>query len=399
MSAVRRVKPLYLLLALAVVAPLLAFWPKAQGGETDWPKEIERACTASRYGLRLSAARKVATGGAAAIPALRAHEALVGRAALPSSLVEAIADHDDAAPAVLDLLLEWVGDRDFYWRGQAMRGLANRAGSAPRKRIESVFAAHADDPAWLTRTHARFGLALLGGNEELAELCARLEADPRARVRLLSLLLGKGLVPPLQGLIDALAEERTFLGDPWGKRIAQEAAKALRTWLGADVPAELAPAGEDKEGAMRYLAQAAANKSGQSLHAVPLRTDGTGTYLGGLQILSCKHGDQFVRWGANGQVHFGLGEAAEPGHDLGSAGWTDWWAERERLGLEQRHGEVICDSLQLLWQQPSFAAKIAPAALPAAAAEWLTRWTAMVEQTDAVRAQAIRLSLSQFAPR
>ena len=71
------------------------------------------------------------------------------------------------------------------------------------------------------------------------------EHDPRARLRLTRLLLEQGVQPPLQPLLDALDDERTFLGTPWGPRLGQEATKALRQWLGDDFPK---PDPEDKPG-------------------------------------------------------------------------------------------------------------------------------------------------------
>ena len=60
----------HVLVALAVASPLLALLPLGQDPAADWPKEVERACTSPRYGLRLAAARKVAKGGGAAVPAI-----------------------------------------------------------------------------------------------------------------------------------------------------------------------------------------------------------------------------------------------------------------------------------------------------------------------------------------
>lgn len=400
MTEKRRVKPVYLLFWLAVASPLLAFWPSSQDPDTtDWAKEVERACTASRYGLRLAAGRKVAAAGAAAVPAIRAHEQQVGRNKIPANLVEAIADATPLDEPVVALLLDWACDRDFYWRGQAMRGLATRAPLLAGRADEftRLFAQHGDDPAWLTRVHARFGLALLGGPDAVTAQFGRPEDDPRAQPRLAALLLAKGIVPPLQPLLDALGEERSFLGNPWGRFLADEAHKALRSWLGEAHPRADGAAFDDKEQALELLTAAAQTKSGQMLVVPTIRRDGDEPFVGGFEILSCKFGDRFVRWTADGRLHYGL--TGQPRSTLPAETWQSVWKNRTALPLAASHGEVVCDSLQLVWQEPAMRAKIAPESLPEPVAEWLKQLVALLEESDAELAATLRVGVGQFAPR
>ena len=92
-----------ILLLVAVASPLLALWPSAQDPATaDWTKDVERAFTSPRYGLRLAAARKVAKAGDPAVPAVRAFAQQQGANAVPSALVDAYAD--DAPPDALATL-------------------------------------------------------------------------------------------------------------------------------------------------------------------------------------------------------------------------------------------------------------------------------------------------------
>lgn len=400
MTEKRRVKPVYLLFWLAVASPLLAFWPATQDpAATDWPKEVERACTASRYGLRLAAGRKVAAAGAAAVPAIRDYERQVGRVKIPANLVEAIADATPLDEPVVALLLDWASDRDFYWRGQAMRGLATRAPLLTGRADEftQLFTQHGDDPAWLTRVHARFGLALLGGPDAVTAQFARPESDPRAQPRLAALLLAKGIVPPLQPLLDALGEERSFLGNPWGRFLADEAHKALRSWLGEAHPKADGAAFDSKEQALELLTAAARTKSGQTLAVPTIRRDGDEVYAGGFEILSCKFGDRFVRWTETGELHYGL--TGQQRHALPADTWPSLWQKRTALPLAASHGEVVCDSLQLVWQEPAVRAKIAPEALPEPVAEWLKQLVALLEESDAELAATLRVGVGQFAPR
>lgn len=388
-----RVNPVRILLLLALCVPLVAFWPTDQGeaGE-DWAKHVDKACTSPRYGLRLAAAKRVAEGGDAAVPAIRAHAAKVGRNALPSTLVEAIADATVRGPEVLTLLREWATDDDFYYRASALRGIALRA--APD--LADLLRRYHDDPAWLMRTHARFGLVQLGETTPLGAA----ESDPRARVRLAMLVLAAGkTTPPLQPLFDALVDDRTFHDVPFGKRLGLEAHKALKTWLGADFPT--LPDGDAPDArrtAIELLLAAAQAKSGQQLRQPEPAGDPAVAFAGGLELLSCKSGDVFVQWTADGQVFGGL-DAGERVR-LPAPASERLQQERTALDLSGDPGVVVCDSLRLFWTQPATDVKVAPASLPAAAADWLLHLARSVEEAGATRlGHDLRTGLPQFTAR
>ncbi len=279
-----------ILLLAALAAPFIALIPSGQdpAAAEDWGKHVDRACTSPRYGLRLAAAKKVAGGGGAAVPAIREFAQKNGRNAIPQAIVEEIADDAGLDAPVLELLREWTTDRDFYWRASAMRGLALRAPKLTNLAkdvagLKELFESHRHDAAWLMRTHARFGEALL----DIAYEMPLHESDSRARVRLAALLLEHRAkqddLPSLQPLIDALADERTFQGDPWGKRLADSANKALKIWLGDEYPAIT---GGDTEGGVRAIAVAAKEKSGQDLTVPALQQDPATPFAGGIEILS-----------------------------------------------------------------------------------------------------------------
>lgn len=382
---------LRILLLLAVASPLLALWPRDQDpAATDWAKEVERACTSPRYGLRLAAARKVAKGGAAAVPAIRAFAAAKGRNELPAALVDAIADETTVEPEVLALLREWAATRDFYWRASALRGLALRVEAVPA----GEFPPHHGDPSWLMRTHARLGSALRGDTAVLAQP----EPDPRARARLPSLLLARGVVPPLQPLLDALADERTFQGDPWAQRQAADAHKALKTWLGDAHPLAAGGSFPDAATGLQQLLAACAAKSGQQLLLPATQRDPQTGFAGGIEILSCQHGDQFVQWTDAGVVHFDLDAAGTVA--LPAAAWRALSQERTALGALTNHGVVVCDSMRLRWPAPDVHVRIAPGSAPAALSDWLKQLTQALEEAGAAdRAAALRTGFSQFAAR
>ncbi len=384
-----------ILLLVAVASPLLAFLPSSQDpATTDWPKAVDTACKSMSYGKRLAAARSVAGGGAAAVPAIRAFAQKNGPDALPLALVEAIADQTTVDAPVLDLLLEWAKNGSFYWRGQAMRGLALRAPKLPERRseFEPLFAAHHDDPAWLMRCYARFGTMLLGA----ATVPGAPESDPRAQVKLTTLLLAQGKVPPLQPLFKALADERTFQGDPWGQRNAREAHLALKNWLGDAHPLPDGGSFADKESAIQSLLAAARRKSGQELVAPLPAVDPATPFVGGIELLSCKHGDVFVQWTADGVVRGGIDAAVSVA--LPAEVWASLSKERTEQTLPASLGVVVCDALRLRWSAPDVHVKIAPGSLPAATTNWLKHLAAAIEEAGQLPLAArLRSGLEQFA--
>jgi len=388
-----------ILLLVAAASPLLAILPLGQdSAATDWAKEVERACTSPRYGLRLAASRKVAAAGPAAIPAVAAYAQKNGNNALPSALVDAIADQTHLEAVVWEQLIAWSKDRDFYWRASALRGLALRAprltGELIAKELHGLFVSFRDDPAWLMRTHARLGLVLTGDDAA----AALPEDDPRARARLPMLLLQENRVPRLQPLLDALADERTFQGVPWGQQVAGEVHKTLKTWLGDAHPLAAGGSFADTASGLTALREACAKKSGQELVVPAILRDGATPFSGGIELLSCKHGDQFVQWTDEGDLAFGID--ATKTLRLPAQVRDNLSKDRTALILGDVLGVVVCDSIRLRWQSPKVHAKAAPASLPQPATDWLKALAAAIEEAGEPRLAAhLRAGLEQFAAR
>ncbi len=389
-----------LLLLAAVTTPALAILAgNEQDPETiDWSKHVRKACESRRFGLRLAAAKRVANGGAAAVPAIIAYSAKQGLNAIPSSLVDAIADAKSVSKESTELLKGWAENNDFYWRSSAMRGLALRAGNSASQLSEdartmwgNIFSRYVDDPAWLMRTHARFGTALIG----LSNTDQTPEEDPRADVRLTRLLLDYGRLPGLQPLINALADQRTFLGIPWGPRMGQEARKALDSWLAKDFP-ELQPGNQAKS--IAAIIQAAQKKSGQTLQTPTDLEDQQYGVIGGFEIASCKFGDQFVQWTADGELIFGIDSMRLI--KLPTDKWDQLLQQRAALDLSGNQGVVICDKLQLVLLDSKVRVDIAPNSLPGPVSDWLKDLTKQIEKASKQPIAAnLRRGLQQFEER
>ena len=391
------VKPVHILFLLAIGAPLLALIPTDQDPEqTDWAKAVKKACTSRRYGLRLAAAKKVAAAGDASVGAIRAWAKEHGRNALPDSLVSAIAQQTTTGDAVVELLLEWAGDRDFFWRPKAVQGLANRATAMPerRKQLLELFEAYRDDPAWLVCVYARLGLHLLdSGNRAAGE-----QDDPRIGSKLTALLLDHGKAPPLQPLLDALADERTFQADPWGQRRASEAHKALRTALGEQHPMADGKASDDKIEAITAVRDAIHTRWNQELSVPELQTDPDIGATGGIAVQSCRDGDLFVQWSDDGRIYEGLDSRFVA--QLPAPVWAALAKERATLALDGSYGVLICDNMRLRWHQPETHSRIAPDSMPASTAEWLGKLAIALQDADRPQlSAAMRAALDQFGSR
>jgi len=406
---VTAIAPLRSLFVAILAAPLASLCPDSDQDPAteDWARHVDKACHSRRYGLRLAAARKVAGGGDAAVPAVEAYSVEHGLNALPAALVDAIADSGKAGPKVSRLLWSWTMNPDFFWRSSAMRGLALRIraykdsgedGEAPGldfAQVNYLMSVRAEnDPAWLMRTHARLGLIL--GGQPLEDVFWTPEPDPRARVRLATLLLREGVTPPMQPLVDALADQRTFLGTPWGANLATEASKALRRWLGDKFPK--VEGGSNKAAAIKAVIKTLEAQLDEALLTPRTQTDLATDITGGVELLSCKFGDKFVQWDNEGTIYFGIDSSHSV--QLRDDDWRSLSKDRSALALKKSLGVVICDSLRIADLSDKVSVKIAPSSLPKTPSDWLKRLAQRLEKAgEDERAADLRRGLGQFEER
>ena len=349
----------------------------AQDTKPDFAADVTAACEHKKYGVRQAAAKKLADAGDAAVPAILARQKEHGRERIPQTLVEAIAGSAGTGEATVALLREWAEDRDFYWRAQALKGLANRRLAA----CEPLFRAAVGDPFHVYRVQGARGLRLVGArdrNDAAGKLLN--DEDPRARVAFAAVLLGDGDDEAARVLKEALERAGDeFLGDPWAMRDAQLAVAALKQrW-------------PDREWPIANPAELPGSKDAAALTC-------------GLEVRSCRNGDFFLRWSPGGSLVAGLRGGTPVG--IAHEAWQRL-GEPPFAGKPQAvHGEVICDYLQLVWHVPAGKAettawrqKFAPAALTRPLAAWLQELAAALDATDAGRpiAAALRSRLSQFA--
>ena len=369
----------------------------------DWAADIQRACTSTKLGMRLAAAKKIASGGDDAIHAIQAWEKEHGRNSLALTLVEAIASAPGKSDATIALLLAWTRDHDFYWRAQALGGLAT-ASNTKRTQHRAIFIAALADPAHTFRIQAAKGLIGLDTATDRQRVIAAVsDPDPRARTAIAIQLLDAGEKSAIPALLEALHGcDREFLGDPWGRRDANLAKLALERFLGAQSSFDPDKTAEQNKDAILALVERlkklgiAAPESRASGLAVPKPSDLPRT---GFEIRSCKHGDLFVRIGADGQLWFGLlGERRER---LSEEAVQTLSNVRKAItgDANQVFGVLICDFLRWKSAAPDQHWKCAPGAVPASLVELLKTLAERLETTKLQDlAEQIRVRLRQLLP-
>lgn len=368
-----------------------------QGGPAqDWNDLVKKANTHRRLMLRNAIARKVASAGDAAVPAVRDFTKNHGRNNVTLGFVDAYSKSGVSQPRTLDLLESWARDKDFYWRGQALGALANRR--LPKYR--DLFRESIDDAAFLTRIHGGRGLCYLSGkgaeDQDRQRVLGLLgDEDPRVRVWIAMTLVEEGDLRGLPELVEALGKDDKFLEDPWGLRGAQRALGTLEQVAGKDFGYDITKSPKENAAAIEGFRSFSKEKLGKDYRpGKPAVGDGT-SYMGGVGIRSCRNGDLFLRWTKDGTVVSGL----EPGEriQLPAAVWKELTGSLP-AGGDRVHGKVICDYLRVVCENPAIHWKCAPGALPEQLTNWLSQLAKALEnQKQEELARAVTQRLEQFA--
>jgi len=375
----------------ADAAAQIATKPSEQPASQDWTKLVNKANTHRRMMLRSAISRKVAAAGDAAVPAVYGFTKAHGRNKVTLGFVDAYSKSSVKEPRTLALLEDWAGDRDFYWRGQALGALANRR--LPKYR--QLFLKSITDAAFLTRIHAGRGLCLLRGEEDRQRVLALLsDDDPRVRVWIALTLVEEGDLRGLPELVEALRKNDKFLGDPWGLRGSQRALRALKKVAGKDFGYDITENPEQNATAIEAFTSLAKEKLGKDYRpAKPALVDKT-RYSGGVEVRSCRNGDLFIRWTPDGTLALGL----EPKQRI-KLQVAPWKTLTTALPTgDAVHGKVVCDYLRVMCENPGVHWKCAPGALPEQLNTWLNRLAkALEKQQQDELARAITERLGQFA--
>ncbi len=361
--------------------------------QDDWASAVEKANTHRRFAVRRAVSNKIAKAGDAAVPALRDFERSRSRNEIDLMLVDSIARAKAGGDATLELLESWARDRDFYWRSQALGGLAERKVESAR----DLFAAATTDPSHLYRVQGARGLIALGGDEGIARARRLLnDSDSRTRLRVARHLALSGDFSGLAELARGLdRDEAEFLGDPWGQRDAKLAVETLIEVAEQDFGWREARGDRDaRKVAFQKMRGWIESKLGAPLADVD--TAPAPPHAGGVEIRSCRHGDLFVRWGESA-IHFGL--EAPRSVPVDAATMRELRTQlKTALTVGGQRGKVVCDYLRLKDETVEKHVKFAPLRLPSPAAEWLKALARAVEKGgEPELSNAILDRLPQFA--
>lgn len=364
----------------------------------DLESAVQTAVEGKRFAMRRAASIRVAQAGDDAVPAIRNWLGLHDRNSLPLELVDAVARSDTGGEAVRALLREWSAERDFYWRAQALGGLARAAEPLDRERFDAAVT----DVSHLFRIAGARGLIALGDDADRTVVYRLLvDPDPRTRLRVALALLEAGDRSGVPQIVQAVASaERIFLDDPWGVREANEALRALRT-LGHDFTAMLSDDRQQRDAARTALLAWA----GDEVRSIVLdQHDGEplAAFDSGVEIRSCSHGDLFLRWTPDARIAIGLDPVVVVHLDRNA-----FQVLRDELVDEAGvavHGAVICDYLRVRAVAKADTLvhhKAAPGSVPESLGAWLKRLAALIEKAEDGGSSSHLLSdrLGQFLPR
>ncbi len=336
--------------------------------QKDWDKAVLKANENRRYAIRRAAGHKVAQAGDAAVPAIGRYEKAKGRNNIVLTLIDSISRAKTTGPLTRGLLQEWAGDRNFYWRSQALTGLANRA----LPELRDLYLASLNDPSHLYRIAAAKGLLLLPTVGEDLEVVLPLlrDTDPRVRLRvgicLLEINNPHGIAPVAESL---QSNGRIFLDDPWGQRNATQGIRALEKFADRDFGYRSAEDDKARQTALTKINAYAVTRIPATTPRYTPPELKPNTTTGGFDIRSCRLGDLFVQWTADGLVSFGLEQGEQV--QISSERWTALTPGIAKLAGTKIHGRVVCDYIRIRIEKPDVHQKCAPASLPKPITKWL----------------------------
>ncbi len=381
--------PLSLCLLLPAVCGQSQPTTQPSSQPTDWQSMLDKAHKHRRIMLRRAAANKLAKGRDAAVPSILAYAKQHGRNVLCQELLEAYGKTADLGPQCLDMLADLASDREFYWRSQALRAVANNA----QARHRPLFLQQWADPAHLSRIQAGRGLLLLGQDPDKVQALLQ-DPDPRVRLRMAKAMAVQGQKEGFPTLILALRQQGQFFDYPWALSLETEAFRCLKKLAGKDFGYQIGAGPQANQAAILAM-EAYARQGKPALYTpLPVAEPLALTYTGGLEIRSCALGDLFLAWTGKGELVWGL----QPQQRilLPTPIWQGISGQALVAG-EKVHGKVVCDYLRFRHQDSGVDQKSVPQHLPEEIASWLKTLAAGLEKWNRPEdAQQILSRLQQF---
>jgi len=351
-----------------LVGPAWSGQGAAQAKPDKLHKYVRDACGKNPM-IRIQASRRVIRYGAAAVAAVRAFIAEHGKQELSGELVEAIGRiHDKSGK---ELLRELFGDPLFFWRAQALRGLA----FAPTAEDRELFPKSMSEASWLVRRAALSGSAKANDANTRIELLTGLcDKDLRVQVSAAGLLLERSEYDGLVLLLVCLDMQDSFFGDDFGARLRNDAFRYLRRAAKNDFDYRARAKYADRsKGVERFLAWAKPHLT-TALQRVPEFVERK--YVLGFERRSCQLGDVYLRIDERGRLWRGLfsPERAELAPEV--------LAELRRLSREvpptlaKVHGRLRCEVERFagLGKDSKFSIRCARGSIPKQLAALSAAW-------------------------
>jgi hypothetical protein len=326
--------------------------PAQDGGGSAAPaeeSELDRLLRLAREAspvVRPQAARRLVDRGAEAAERVRAEAGGTpeGYAALGQDLLELLGELDDAE--LRADLWEAFGDRDFPWRPSVARTLAKTARGGEAERFRAALG----DPVATVRAAALVGLATLDHRAALDAVRARL-ADPDDRVRREAAVLVDrwGDASTLWWLVEDLQRTDRFFDLDTGRLARFESLRRLAPRLDGDLgfAPERTPSDPDNAAALERIAARVTELAGEPPELPRVARAGGADVAAvlGLEVRSCRRGEHYLRWGADGTLWVGTGNATRIALDAatGAALTREAGAALRAVGEQDFWGEPGCD--------------------------------------------------------
>lgn len=306
-------------------------------------QEVEYANHPDKPQLHLRAVdRLVARGAGAVTPEILDFVGKRGRNALSISFTEGLGKLRE--PRLTALLVELVGDAEFFWRPSAMRALARHADPSSL----DVFRAGLEDRLWGVRAAAIQGIEALGDRKSagaVRELLGDEVYDVRAQAA--RTLHAFGDTSGLPILVEALRSDTVWFDIDYGQLAREDAWKFLTKVAGDDFgykpwePAEKRAPGLAKFEA--WIARTIPDWRDRVPEKARVKAEKT-DYVFGYELRSCQRGDFFFRLDAGGNLvlgYFNLEKARLTPEELGA--FRAALGKLEEVDRSLPYGEGGCD--------------------------------------------------------